>query len=667
MTVGKGHEGQPVRLRGAVPRAGQPGADGVRHEGPAVGRRVADLSALEAEGADERQAPDPRRHRRRRQGRQDARRSPTTCTTRPASSSGTAACSSRRRPDLLFLKDTDGDDKADVRERDRPRPRLGRHASHGEQLRARSGRRRSTSRKARSTTRRSRRPTGPPVRLRQRAASSATSRGRRSSTSTSRTASPIRTATSSTAGARTSSSTAPGRSPYHARALLRPRRLPAQARAGRRRSTSSGRGPAPAWSILSQPALPRRSAGQPARRQRASASRASCGTRSSDDGASFGGDGARADPVVAATRTSARPTSKIGPDGAIYFIDWQNPIIGHMQHNLRDPSRDRDARPRLPRDLRGPRRCSKPPKIAGEPIEKLLDLLKEPEDRVRYRARIELSGRKTDEVIAAAKKWIAGARQERPELRAPRARRRCGCISTTTSSTSTLLKRVLASPDFRARAAATRVLCYWRDRVPERARPAARSWRPTSTRACGSKRSGRPASSPCPRRSRSSLIAAGQADRPVPRLRPRRDDEDARPDREEGDRRRASRSSSRPTPGPGTSSRTSRTDDLLKMERTPGVYLELLFRPGVRDEVRREAVAGLAKLDKKTELAVLLDAIKRARRSQPTTDESVVFDLVAAAHRPPRSRTGRGRGPSSRSWPPTAKQPRRRGRSATSR
>ncbi len=38
-------------------------------------------------------------------------------------------------------------------------------------------------------------------------------------------------------------------------------------------------------------------------------------------------------------------------------------------------------------------RCSSRPKIAGEPIEKLLDLLKEPEDRVRYRARIELSGR----------------------------------------------------------------------------------------------------------------------------------------------------------------------------------------------------------------------------------------------------------------------------------
>src|SRR5262249_34500386 len=29
-----------------------------------------------------------------------------------------------------------------------------------------------------------------------------------------------------------------------------------------------------------------------------------------------------------------------------------------------------------------------------------------------------------------------------------------------------LLKRVLALPDFQARAAAARVLCYWRDRVP---------------------------------------------------------------------------------------------------------------------------------------------------------------------------------------------------------
>jgi hypothetical protein len=32
--------------------------------------------------------------------------------------------------------------------------------------------------------------------------------------------------------------------------------------------------------------------------------------------------------------------ARIGPDGALYFLEWQNPIIGHMQHNLRDPNRD---------------------------------------------------------------------------------------------------------------------------------------------------------------------------------------------------------------------------------------------------------------------------------------------------------------------------------------
>ena len=45
---------------------------------------------------------------------------------------------------------------------------------------------------------------------------------------------------------------------------------------------------------------------------------------------------------------------------------------------------------------------------AGEPIAKLLDLLKEPEDRVRYRARIELANRPTDEVIREADRWLAG-------------------------------------------------------------------------------------------------------------------------------------------------------------------------------------------------------------------------------------------------------------------
>ena len=37
-----------------------------------------------------------------------------------------------------------------------------------------------------------------------------------------------------------------------------------------------------------------------------------------------------------------RPTDAIfGEDGALYVADWHNVIIGHMQHNVRDPNRDK--------------------------------------------------------------------------------------------------------------------------------------------------------------------------------------------------------------------------------------------------------------------------------------------------------------------------------------
>src|SRR5205085_5388234 len=62
-------------------------------------------------------------------------------------------------------------------------------------------------------------------------------------------------------------------------------------------------------------------------------------------------------------------------------------------------------------------------------------------------------------------------------------------------------------------------------------------------------------------------------------------------------------------------------------DRSAGVYMELLFRPGVRDEFRREAVTGLAKVEKKAELPLLLDAIK-AHDADHAPDAAVSFDLA---------------------------------------
>ncbi|MFO0916125.1 MAG: PVC-type heme-binding CxxCH protein [Pirellulales bacterium] len=175
--------------------------------------------------------------------------------------------------------------------------------------------------------------------------------------------------------------------------------------------------------------------------------------------------GTEVEPIVSSEDPNFRPADvEVGPDGAIYFTDWHNTIIGHMQHNLRDPSRDQDHG-RVYRVRMADRELLKPVPVHGQQISQLLDLLKAKDDRVRYRARIELSGRPTSEVIPAADKWIAAldpkdVDYEHHVLEGLWLHQSHNVVDTQ------LLEKVLRSPDFHSRAAATRVLTYWRDRVP---------------------------------------------------------------------------------------------------------------------------------------------------------------------------------------------------------
>ena len=170
------------------------------------------------------------------------------------------------------------------------------------------------------------------------------------------------------------------------------------------------------------------------------------------------------DPLLVSADQSFRPVdAEVGPDGALYVLDWQNPIIGHMQHNLRDTSRDHDHG-RIYRLTAVGRPLLTPARIAGQPIPALLDLLKEPEDRVRYRTKIELSARDTTAVLTALQTWIdrldpKDPRYEHHMMEALWVQQWHNRVN------ETLLKRMLRSPEPWARAAATRVLCYWRDRV----------------------------------------------------------------------------------------------------------------------------------------------------------------------------------------------------------
>ncbi len=169
-------------------------------------------------------------------------------------------------------------------------------------------------------------------------------------------------------------------------------------------------------------------------------------------------------PVVRSSDPNFRPVDiEMGPDGAIYFVDWQNPIIGHMQHNLRDPNRDK-IHGRIYRVSYNDRPLDTVLDLTTLSVAQLLDQLKSPNSRTHYRTRLELSGRNSAEVLAAVDKWVADLDANDPAvehhlLEALWLTRQHNAVS------EALLQRVSRSSEPRARAAAVRVLCYSRHQI----------------------------------------------------------------------------------------------------------------------------------------------------------------------------------------------------------
>lgn len=184
--------------------------------------------------------------------------------------------------------------------------------------------------------------------------------------------------------------------------------------------------------------------------------------RPAPDGASLGAE--EKEPLLSSRDEKFRPVDmRIGPDGALYLLDWHNPIIGHMQHNLRDTSRDR-SHGRIYRTRWANRPLIKPVKIHGEPVGQLLDLLREPENNVRTRVKIELAERDSAEVTAALKAWVA-ALDEGDPAHHHHLTEALWVHQWHNVLNEPLLLRQLESNEPKARAAAVRVLRRWRDRL----------------------------------------------------------------------------------------------------------------------------------------------------------------------------------------------------------
>jgi HEAT repeat protein len=132
---------------------------------------------------------------------------------------------------------------------------------------------------------------------------------------------------------------------------------------------------------------------------------------------------------------------------------------------LRDPNRDH-THGRIYRITYEGRPLLTPPKIVGEPLPHLLDLLKEPENHVRSMARNEIGKHDAREVTAALEKWAAGLDANDPNYQ-HNLTEALWTYQWIGVPNEPLLKRMLRSGGYHARAAATRVLCYWREQVPD--------------------------------------------------------------------------------------------------------------------------------------------------------------------------------------------------------
>ncbi len=175
----------------------------------------------------------------------------------------------------------------------------------------------------------------------------------------------------------------------------------------------------------------------------------------------------RQDLMVSTDRNFRPVDMEIAPDGSLYIVDWHNILIGHMQHNARDPLRDH-VHGRIYRLTYPSRPLVTPAKIDGASISELLENLKLPEYRTRYRTRRELRGRNPQEVSEAVSNWVANLDKNDPNYE----HNRLEALWVTwgiNRVNQDLLREVLKSSDYRARAAAVRVLRYTGHQVKEQA------------------------------------------------------------------------------------------------------------------------------------------------------------------------------------------------------
>jgi len=313
------------------------------------------------------------------------------------------------------------------------------------------------------------------------------------------------------------------------------------------------------------------------------------------------------EPILVSSDQNFRPTDvEIGGDGALYVSDWSNALIGHMQHNIRDPNRDH-AHGRIYRVTHKDRPLLEPVKLKGQSIETVLQALLAKENGTRYRARLELSGRDSDAVMRAVSAWtpeldVADSVHAQPLLE---------CLWVCEEHrvpNSELLRLVFTAAEPRVRAAAIRTLGHWGSAVDD--------WDSTLLAAAGD-------DSPLVRAEAVKSAISFEGSTPaevVYRVATHPTDPEldtvlryARRHLQIDKLVQDAIAAGEPLSEAGRAYALghAKVEDLLKLERTEDLYAAILERPDASTEQLRDSLGGLAKLRRVDVVDLLLALIKK--------------------------------------------------------
>ena len=169
------------------------------------------------------------------------------------------------------------------------------------------------------------------------------------------------------------------------------------------------------------------------------------------------------EPLLTSSLRNFRPVDvKVGPDGAVYVVDWYNPITCHQDDAYRHPDRDK-AHGRIWR-ISTKRNITFPPDLLKARVDEVVGSLASPEHVTRYLAKRALTVREDAEVSLAIHRWVKSLDPAQVDY-SHNLFEALSALATLEIVDRGLLRKNLVSPDSNARAFAARMVGRWSDRL----------------------------------------------------------------------------------------------------------------------------------------------------------------------------------------------------------